>query len=99
MATLRPSLGIMRLDQRQQPTSRHHRIHLRQEQFPPRLLLFHRIAKTGKGGLVSASAGLHTGMLNSTRSGQEREVFQMFPYYKDIMGLTLSLLGFLQMPD
>ena len=41
----------MRRDQRQKSRPRHHRVHLRQEQFPPRLLRLNRIAKTRKGGL------------------------------------------------
>jgi len=35
----------------QRETPRHHRIHLRKEQFPPRLLLLHRVAEARKGRL------------------------------------------------
>ena len=50
--------SVKRRDQRHQPCRSHDRIHLSQKQLPPRLLLLHRVAKTGKGGLFRHRFGI-----------------------------------------
>ncbi len=72
-ATFRPGLGVMRCNQPQQPTPRHHRIHLRQNQLPPRLLFLHRVAQAGKGGLFRRRQAFSWGcpdLSDQTESGR-----------------------------
>ena len=72
-SALRPHLRIRRINQRMETTPRHHRIHLCQEQLPPRLFPLHCIAKTGKGGLLWHRMGSFQGyptLLDHAESGR-----------------------------
>lgn len=76
---LRPGRGLERFDERGEADPRQRRLHLGEEHLPRRLLLLHRAAEVGKGGLL-LRRGLVPGSFQSTPSRSGSEVFQTFQW-------------------
>lgn len=83
---LGPTLGIMRCDQRQKTTLRHHNIHPCRKQCPPRSL-HHRIAKTDKGGLFRHRHGSFMGRPSLPDHADSNRFFRHSPTYPAGYGL------------